>query len=148
MEIVYLRLSDRTAPVSEGLSFSTSWLAQNSCCSLDSRQGKLLIATAKPSKNRKATSSVLNVPTELQSQRLVVQVQQIPGLQSTYSCLQTARSGMALHKYLLIFTLQPKANSPKPTSRGPGWSIAECTSQQAEGEPERPPFFSPSFLDG
>lgn len=148
MEIVYLRHSDRTAPVSEGLSFSTSWLARNFCCSLDSRQGKLLIATAKPSKNRKATSSVLNVPTELQSQRLVIQVQQFPGLQSTYSCQQTARSGMALHKYLLIFTLQPKANSPKPISRGPGRSIAEGTSQQAEGEPEKPPFFPPSFLDG
>lgn len=48
---------------------------------------------------------------------------------------------MALHKYLLIFTLQPKPNSPKPISRGPGWSIAEGTSQQAEGEPEKPPFF-------
>lgn len=53
---------------------------------------------------------------------------------------------MALHKYLLIFTLQPKANSPKPISRGPGRSIAEGTSQQAEGEPEKPFFPQVSLM--
>lgn len=55
---------NRHPGVSDGLSFNTSRRGQNSYCSLDSSQGKV-IATDKSSKNRKATSSALNMPTEL-----------------------------------------------------------------------------------
>lgn len=74
MEIVPLHRwhCNRHPAVSDGLSFNTSWLGQNSYRSLDSSQGKL-IATDKSSKNRKATSSALNMPTELQRLRGMAQ---------------------------------------------------------------------------
>lgn len=81
---------------------------------MDSSQDKL-IATDKSSKNRKATSSALNMPTELQRLRGMSQFsrfQDFKGLTAANKpAIQAARAGLALHKYLLLLHFSHTANS-------------------------------------
>jgi hypothetical protein len=141
MEIVYLPRwhFNRHPAVSDGLSFNTSWPGQNSCRSLESSQGKLT-ATDKSSTNRKATSSALNMPTELQRLRRRVQVQQISGLQRTYSCQQTAmqaargRLGFA-QIFTQICNSTTKLIVPSISiTRGPGQGTTALHSTQGENQ--------------